>query len=65
MVAVSSGGTNVYPFVFKHAKGSLNVAVGTVAAHEPQFMQFGVPTTAEYATTVRPIAEGRAFVFEE
>lgn len=51
-----------FSMVLEHPLGQLPVTVGTDAESRSEFFPFGKPYCGRYCTTVRPIAEGRAFL---
>ena len=50
-----------FSFQLAHPKGIFPVGIGVVSGDCELFPR-GVPSCAKYTTTVRPIAEGRAFI---
>ena len=65
-----SPSTGLYSFEVVHATGRFPVEIGVSETQQadtraPTKLPHGTPTHARYVTTVRPIAEGRAFVQAE
>jgi len=51
-----------YSFGIAHAEGVLQVTVGVKDSQGNKSFPWGIPVSGKYTTTVRPIAEGTAFV---